>query len=333
MIIKRSITYAAATILLLAGCKSKIQPTREEFSKRIQATREDFVANQRLLLLDSAITAYPDEALFYFERGICKAHLSNDTGEIADLSRAINLSEGKDCETYYSALSVRGLRWMHQGKHQAAFDDFWAATTLGEKCQPDADYLDVYLWNAGLVARHALKFDLTDSVIQHWVLVDSGSIELKKLRAETYRLRMMPNEALMAYNTVLLDSHERKDDILWIGRAKVHKALQDNQKAWNDLDVAKSLVDGYILRTKDSISFSHTLAEILYARNENQAAIKICDRFLQDGDPLHRSKLLCTRGEAMQAMGNTDQACADWEKSAALGWGEAQRNLEKYCNR
>lgn len=323
---------AIVFVHLILGCQNKPGSSITDFSRRIKEAQEQNVPYEEIFtLVDSAITAYPEEASFYFERGICKFHLLNDTGEIADLSHAIMLAKGKDYKTYRMAVNVRGFRWMHQGKHQAAFDDFWELATSNSPCQEPASSRWTHYWNAGLVARHLLRFDLVDSVIQQWKLIDSTSSGLKKLYAETYRLKEMPQEALMVYDALLQDTLERDDYHLWISRAKTLKSLGKDKAAQQDLAVAKALIDGHLIRIKDSLALSDALAEFLFLKGDYPTSIHLCDRFTQEADPLMRSKLYSTRGDAMQATGNLAQACADWKQAVELGWVEAEKKQKALC--
>lgn len=333
MNITRILFLIGPTLIMLWGCKNEPSISISEFSDRIKALKDPSSNERRCSIVDSAIAAYSDEAYFYFERAICKSYNSNDSGEIADLSRAIQLCKEKDCETYLWAHSIRGFRWMHQGKHEAAFDDFWEAAQPRLACAQSVSGRLSHYWNAGLVATHQLRFDLIESVMQGMMSIDSSSNMLKKLQAETYRLQDKTKEALLTYDFLLQDTSEQYDYDLWIGRARIQKSLGHDLDARKDLAIAKVLVDDHIQRTADSLAFSDVLAEILYLDGQYMAAMTICERFLPLGDPLHCSMLHYTHGETMQAMGNLAQACIDWEKSAALGWGEAQRNLGQYCNR
>jgi hypothetical protein len=327
----RITVFMAVLLPALGGCHHKPVPPVSEYLGRIQRTYGRAPIEQRLLIIDSAVTAYPDEAAFYFERGICQFVLRNDSGAISDLSQAILLARDKDCETYRNALDMRGFKLMRKGKHLAAFDDFWEAASPGSKCEEPAHNRMTHYWSAAIVARRQFRFDLVDSVFQQWKLIDSTYSDLQQSYAETYLLKEMPNEALAAYNTVLQDSMCRNDYNVWLGRAKTFLALEKDKDAQQDLATAQALLDGDILRIGDSLSFSVALAEILLLKGEYASTIRICTRFIKDGDALTRSMLICTRGDAMQATGNPEQACDDWEKSAALGWVEADQRLAQFC--
>ena len=280
-----------------------------------EAYFERAIAKEDLLDYAGAITDYttvitlnPDYAEAYNNRGCIKFIQKDYTAAMVDLTKAITLNPD-DAEVY------RG-----RGFLKYSMEDFAGAITDYTKAiELNPDYADAYQ-NRGFA-----KFSLEDHDGAYADLTKAKTLnenEANKLFFEGYEKGCSNNysESIADYTMAITLNPDHAEAYFCRGIAK--DELQDHKGAIDDFTVAITLREGLGPYYNRGIAKAKLL-------DYNGA---IADYTIAITMEPNDSNIYYSRGNAKYNIGQTTDACIDWQKAAELGNSAASEIIKKYCN-
>ncbi|MGF1636979.1 MAG: tetratricopeptide repeat protein [Cyclobacteriaceae bacterium] len=268
-------------------------------------------------------------ARYYLIRGKSHIELGDKKKGLADIEKCLEISPNH-AMAYYERSHLRyGIR-----NYDGAFQDINKAIEL------ESDEAVFYAGRAALklnVYNPSANDKIYESIIADFrkaIALDPSNYDFYKQRSEFYRVTGSDMEALADYNAMIEINPQNNDVYRERGLLKMQK--QDYRNAFQDF------TQSIKLKPSDELSYRYRGMCAHNSRQYNQAisdfskAIeKLNESILttEEKDRLQNilAETYLMRGHALQALGNSNEACFDFVKAYDLGVKKGLNYYRKFC--